>query len=78
MRLEHFVAAITALGAAGCTTTNINASQPHLQSINLGHPSCVIDCQTTQTATQAIGDGDVQGASVSNQKSQQRSLGGSQ
>lgn len=57
---------------AGCTTTNINAPQPNLQSINLGHPSCVIDCQTTQTATQSLGDGDVQGATVSNTKTQQR------
>ena len=52
----------------GCTMTNINAPQPNLQSINLGHPSCVIDCQTTQTATQSIGDGDVQGATVSNER----------
>lgn len=60
---------------AGCTTANINAPQPNLQSINLGHPSCVIDCQTTQTATQSIGDGDVQGATVTNQKSPSSSLG---
>jgi len=59
---------------AACTTTNINAPQPNLQSINLGHPSCVIDCQTTQTATQSIGDGDVQGATVSNQKSTNRNI----
>jgi len=53
---------------AACATTNINAPQPNLQSINLGHPSCVLDCQTIQTATQSIGDGDVQGATVSNQQ----------
>jgi hypothetical protein len=63
---------------AGCTTTNINAPQPNLQSINLGHPSCVLDCQTTQTATQSIGDGDVQGATVSNQRSTQRQIGAPQ
>lgn len=51
---------------AGCTTTNINAPQPNLQPINLGHPSCAFDCHTTQTATQSIGDGDVQGSSVTN------------
>jgi hypothetical protein len=67
---------LLALFLAGCTTTNINAPQPNLQSINLGHPACVIDCQTTQTATQSIGDGDVQGATVSNQKSDSRSMGG--
>lgn len=67
-------AAVMAILLAGCTTTNINAPQPNLQSINLGHPSCVIDCQTTQTATQSIGDGDVQGATVSNTKTQQRNL----
>lgn len=57
---------------AGCSTTNINAPQPNLQSINGGQSSCVIDCQTTQTATQSIGDGDVQGATVSNTKTQSR------
>lgn len=57
---------------AGCTTFNINTPQPNLQSINGGQTSCVIDCQTTQTATQSIGDGDVQGATVSNSKSSQR------
>jgi hypothetical protein len=57
---------------SGCTTTNINSPQPNLQSINLGHPSCVLDCQTTQTATQSIGDGDVQGATVSNAKTTSR------
>lgn len=68
----RYVALILSL--AGCTTTNINAPQPNLQSINLGHPSCVLDCQTTQTATQSIGDGDVQGATVSTQRSTQRNL----
>lgn len=57
---------------AGCSTINVNAPQPQLQSINGGHPSCVLDCQTTQTATQSIGDGDVQGATVSNTKTQTR------
>lgn len=56
----------------GCTTLNINAPQPNLQSINGGQSSCVIDCQTTQTATQSVGDGDVQGATVSNTKTQTR------
>lgn len=52
---------------AGCgTTVNMNVPQPNLQSINLGQPNCHMDCHTTQTATQSIGDGDVQGASVSN------------
>jgi hypothetical protein len=59
---------LAAILLAGCTTTNINAPQPNLQSINLGHPSCVLDCQTTQTATQSIGDGDVQGATVTNSR----------
>jgi hypothetical protein len=69
---------LTLFFLSACTTTNINATQPNLQSINLGHPSCVIDCQTTQTATQSIGDGDVQGATVSNQRSTQRSVGAPQ
>lgn len=60
---------ILALFLAACTTTNINSPQPNLQSINLGHPSCVLDCNTTQTATQSIGDGDVQGATVTNHRS---------
>lgn len=57
---------------AGCSTINVNAPQPNLQSINGGQSSCVLDCQTTQTATQSIGDGDVQGATVSNTKTQTR------
>ena len=60
---------------AGCSTVNINAQQPNLQSINGGHPSCVFDCHTTQTATQSIGGGDVQGATVSNAETQSRALG---
>lgn len=61
---------------AGCTTTNINAPQPNLQSINLGQPSCAIDCKTTQSSTQSIGDGDVKADnSVSTQKSTTRSIG---
>ena len=60
--------ALAALLLAGCTTTNINAPQPNLQSINLGHPSCAFDCNTTQTATQSIGDGDVTGATVTNSR----------
>jgi hypothetical protein len=62
---------------AGCgTTVNMNAPQPNLQSLNLGQPNCTMDCHTTHTATQSIGDGDVQGATVSNttSKSTQRSL----
>jgi hypothetical protein len=66
------LAAFSSLTLAACTTTNINAPQPNLQSINLGHPSCAFDCNTTQTATQSIGDGDVQGATVSNQRSTTR------
>jgi hypothetical protein len=69
MRREHLVSAILAVVSTACTTTNINAPQPNLQSINLGHPSCVLDCNTTQTATQSIGDGDVTGATVSNHRS---------
>ena len=68
-------AAILALFIAGCSTVNINAPQPNLQSVNGGQSSCVIDCQTTQTATQSIGDGDVQGATVTNSKSQPRAIG---
>ena len=60
---------------AGCSTVNINAPQPNLQSINGGHPSCTFDCHTTQTATQSIGDGDVQSAAVTNQHSTSRALG---
>ena len=60
---------------SGCSTVNINAPQPNLQSINGGHPSCTFDCHTTQTATQSIGDGDVQGATVTNQRSASRALG---
>ena len=63
------------LVVAGCSTVNINAPQPNLQSINGGQSSCVIDCQTTQTATQSIGDGDVQGATVSNQRHHERTVG---
>ena len=62
---------------AGCgTTTNINAPQPNLQSINLGQPNCAMDCHTTHTSTQSIGDGDVQGATISNTstRSTQRNL----
>jgi hypothetical protein len=65
---------------AGCgTTVNVNAPQPNLQSLNLGQPNCTMDCHTTQTATQSIGDGDVQGATVSNstQRSTQRQIGAS-
>ena len=61
-----------AASCAACTTFNLNAPQPNLQTLNGGHPSCIIDCQTTQTATQSIGDGDVQGATVSNSNSSQR------
>ena len=63
------------LFVAGCSTVNINAPQPNLQSVNGGHPSCAFDCHTTQTATQSIGDGDVQGATVTNQRSTSRALG---
>lgn len=63
------------LVVAGCSTTNINAPQPNLQSINAGQPSCAFDCHTTQTATQSIGDGDVQGATVTNQRSTSRAIG---
>lgn len=66
---------LLALLLTGCSTVNINASQPNLQSINGGHPSCAFDCHTTQTATQSIGDGDVQGATVTNQRSTSRALG---
>lgn len=57
---------------AGCSTININTPQPNLQTINAGQPSCVLDCQTTQTAAQSIGDGDVQGSTVSNTKTTTR------
>lgn len=60
---------------AGCSTVNINAPQPNLQSVNGGQSSCVVDCQTTQTATQSIGDGDVQGATVTNHSFTSRALG---
>lgn len=41
---------------AGCgTTVNLHGAQPNLQSINLGQPGCMKDCQITHTATQ--GDG---------------------
>lgn len=63
------------LFVVGCSTVNINAPQPHLQSVNGGHPSCAFDCHTAQTATQSIGDGDVQGATVTNTKTQSRALG---
>ena len=64
---------------SGCgTTVNVNAPQPNLQSLNLGQPNCTMDCHTTQTATQSIGDGDVQGATVSNQRTTQRQIGASQ
>ena len=66
---------VLTLFVAGCSTVNINSPQPNLQSINGGQSSCVIDCQTTQTATQSIGDGDVQGATVTNSKSQSRAIG---
>lgn len=49
------IRAAATLLLAGCTTTNINAPQPNLQ-----------------TATQSIGGGDVQGATVSNTKTQTR------
>jgi hypothetical protein len=52
---------------AGCgTTVNMTVPQPNLQTINLGQPNCHMDCNTTHTATQSIGPGDVQGATVSN------------
>ena len=75
MKLEHIIAAMLAVANTACTTTNINAPQPNLQSIKLGHPACMLDCHTTQTATQSIGDGDVQGATVSNQRSTTRQIG---
>ena len=68
------ILALLSVAAAGCSTINVNAPQPHLQSINGGHPSCVLDCQTTQTATQSIGDGDVQGATVTNHKQTERNI----
>jgi hypothetical protein len=73
--MRKITATMLALVSTACTTTNINAPQPNLQSINLGHPSCVLDCNTTQTATQSIGDGDVQGATVTNQRSTTRQQG---
>lgn len=61
----RYLLVIFLLAACG-TTVNMNVPQPNLQSINLGHPNCHMDCHTTQTATQSIGDGDVQGPTVSN------------
>ena len=75
MKLEHLILALTSMAHAACSTVHINAPQPNLQSINGGQSSCVIDCQTTQTATQSIGDGDVQGATVTNQRSTSRAIG---
>lgn len=47
---------------AGCgTTVNLHGAQPNLQTINLGQPGCMKDCQLTHTATQ--GDG-AHGATV--------------
>jgi hypothetical protein len=58
---------ILALLLAGCTTQLVlPVPQPNLQTINLGQPNCHTDCHTTHTATQSIGPGDVQGATVSN------------
>ena len=59
---------------AGCSMININAPQPNLQTLNGGQPSCAFDCHTTQTAAQSIGDGDVQGATITNQHSTQRNI----
>lgn len=73
--MRYLVLALLTLAKAGCSTVNINAPQPNLQSINGGHPSCAFDCHTTQTATQSIGDGDVHGATITNQRSTSRALG---
>jgi outer membrane biogenesis lipoprotein LolB len=76
----HRLLALLALALlAGCTTTNINAPQPNLQSINLGQPSCVQDCHTTQTATQ--GEGSTSGAitnTTSSTSTRSPTIGGSQ
>ncbi len=59
---------------AGCgTTVNMHGPYPNLQTVNLGQPGCVKDCTTTHTATQSIGPGDVQGATVSNTDTNNRS-----
>lgn len=64
---------------SGCSTTvNMAVPQPNLQTINLGMPGCAIDCHTTQTATQSIGPGDVQGATVNSTETNTRSFGGGQ
>lgn len=49
---------IFVLSACG-TTVNMNVPQPNLHTLNLGQPNCHMDCHTTHTATQSIGDGDV-------------------
>jgi hypothetical protein len=65
------------LAGCGGTTVNMAVPQPNLQTINLGQPNCRMDCNTTQTATQSIGPGDVQGATVHNTETNTttRSLG---
>jgi hypothetical protein len=64
---------------AGCgTTVNMTVPQPNLQTINLGQPNCHMDCHTTQTATQSIGDGDVSTGDVTSSTSTKstKSVGG--
>jgi hypothetical protein len=64
---------LLAILLAGCgTTVNMAVPQPNLQTINLGQPNCAMDCHTTHTATQSIGDGDVQGATVTNTSTRSR------
>lgn len=66
-----------AIALYGCSTTvNMSVPQPNLQTLNLGMPGCAMDCHTTQTATQSIGPGDVQGATISSAITEHRSVGG--
>jgi hypothetical protein len=70
---------ILTLMLAGCgTTLNLPVVQPNLQTINLGQPNCHMDCHTTQTATQSIGDGDVSTGDVTSSTSTKstKSVGG--
>lgn len=69
MRLP-ILALIIAL--AGCSIMYVE-SQPHLQSVSAGQPTCFISCQQTQTATKGEG-GNVTGATVTQSEESTRSI----
>lgn len=65
--IRYLLPILLLAGITGCgTTVNMSVPQPNLQTLNLGQPNCTMDCHTTHTATQSIGPGDVQGATVTN------------